>query len=209
MQKPQRAARLDKLADIASIQEGFFSAVQAAEKGVDRFALQRLVQAGLLARGPRAVYRFASYPPTDRGELWEATLWPSVGKIQRDNRRLFGVLSHGSALELHAVSTINPSTIDLTLPRYYRVRRAAPSLYRLHFADLPPTDVVKTEQGLPITTLYRTLLDLIAERSQLQFVDEALERAKTLTGSEIQKLRALRTLDDDTVLHVRQSRARR
>ena len=198
---PTRASLIARLTDTAGYQEGFFSAAQAAAAGIDRYRLRRLVNAGLVERDVKGVYRFANYAPTERAELWRATLWPSVSRSTKKGQLPLGVLSHGSALELYNVTTINPNKIEVTIPKSFRVRREIPKLYRLHRADLN-RDEIDRREGLPVTTLYRTLLDLITERREHQFVDEALANHGILTESQRQRLLALRALDEDVIENV-------
>lgn len=196
-----RPAVLEQLGQIASLQEGYFSAAQAQRAGVPGKRIARLVTSGILDRDERGIYRFASYPDTENAELWRAVLWPSVNRSTKVNELGKGVLSHGTALDLWNVSTINPSSIDITLPKSYRLRRTVPSIYRVHRADLA-TNEVAFIRGLPVTTLYRTLLDLIIDGRDQQFVDEALKNAATLSEGDRKKLTVLRTLDPATLKNV-------
>jgi predicted transcriptional regulator of viral defense system len=198
MATPKRRDLLDDLANIASSQEGFFSAAQAQEAGIPRQRLARLVSSGILERDKRGIYRFASYPDTENAELWRAVLWPNVSRSLRINKLGKGVLSHATALDLWNVSTINPAKLDITLPKHYRIRRGVPSVYRLHRVDLTDSDITFI-LGLPTTTLYRTLLDLILDGREYQFVDEALNRPSPLSEEERHKLQALRLLGVKTL----------
>lgn len=206
MAAAKRARRDDlaRLGDIADGQEGYFSATQAADVGVDRHRLQRLAAQGIIERDARGIYRFPAYPIGDRAELWRASLWPSVGRAD-----ILGTLSHGTALSMYDVSTINPSVVDITLPRSVRIRRAIPKTYRIHFRDFERGETTKI-QGLPVTTLFRTLLDLILDSSEPQFVGEALEDAAKkglLTSTEVKRLRALRDVDPSLMARISRDRA--
>lgn len=192
---PTKRVRRDDLAalgDVVEGQEGFFSAAQAGAAGVDRHRLQRLAGQGIIERDRRGIYRFPTYPVGDRAELWRAVLWSPLRRSD-----ILATLSHGTALSLYDVSTINPSSIDITLPRSIRIRRVAPKTYRLHFRDYDRGETTKLN-GLPVTSLFRTLLDLILDSTESQFVAEALDRATQrglLTSSEAKRLRALRDVD--------------
>lgn len=195
MTTPTRADTLERLTEVAGYQEGFFSAAQASAAGVDRYRLRRLADAGLVERDEKGIYRFTTHVPTDRAELWRAVIWPTVGRNPKDGPLPIGVLSHGSALEIYNVSTINPSKIDITVPKSFRVRRDVPSIYRLHYADFERSDLDQRD-GLPVTSFYRTLIDLIVDGLDTQFVDEALANTATLlTPSQRDTLKALRSLD--------------
>ncbi len=189
-----RPAVLEGLGQIASLQEGFFSAAQAQQAGIPSKRLARLVASGILDRDERGIYRFASYPDTENAELWRAVLWPSVDRSSKMSPLGKGVLSYGTALDLWNVSTINPATIDITLPKSYRLRRVIPSIYRVHRADLAENEVTFI-RALPVTTLYRTLLDLILAGRDQQFVDEALQNTSMLSESDRTQLKALRIIN--------------
>jgi predicted transcriptional regulator of viral defense system len=183
---------MEALTDLGRGQDGLFSASQAAAKGVDRHQLQRLVGQRLLERDQRGLYRLAPFPESDRAELWRAVLWPAVQRVDTP-----AVLSDGTALSLYEVSTINPSVIDITVPRWLRLRRSPAPSIRIHRRDYESTDVT-TVSGLPVTTLYRTLIDVILDGG-LQFVDEALKNPRTetlLTSKERGNIIGLRALDD-------------
>jgi predicted transcriptional regulator of viral defense system len=208
MATPIRRDLLDELGNIASSQEGFFSAAQAQEAGIPRKRLASMVTSGILERDKRGIYRFASYPDSENAELWRAVLWPNVSRASRINKLGKGVLSHATALDLWNVSTINPAKLDITLPKTYRVRRDVPSVYRLHRVDLRDSDITFV-RGLPTTTLYRTLLDLILDGRETQFVDEVLSKPSLLSEEERSKLQALRTLGTKVIDEVCAIKAQR
>jgi len=185
-------AAIETISEIAQDQDGFLTAAQAADRGVDGTALSRMVKQRLLERDERGLYRLLPYPISERAELWRAVLAPGV---QRSDG-LAAVLCDGTALGLYEVSTINPSRIEVAIPRAARLRRELPKGLVIERRDYPPEDVTRMN-GLPVTTLFRTLVDLIRERKDLQFVDEALVEAPKrglLTTSEAQSLSHLRAL---------------
>lgn len=191
---------IESLADLARPQDGFFSVGQAVGNGIDRHQLQRMVEQRLLERDRRGIYRLVPFPESDRAELWRAILWPAVERSDGT-----AILSDGTALSLYDVSTINPSVIDITVPRSRRLRREPPAGIRVNRRDYDAADLT-TVSGLPITTLYRTLIDLIVSGRNLQFVDEALEHARTkalLTAKELRGATAMRTIDDDLLALLR------
>jgi predicted transcriptional regulator of viral defense system len=199
---PRQGGRnpVEALTDLARAQDGLFAASQAAAAGVDRHQLQRLVEQKLLERDRPGLYRLAPFPESDRAELWRAVLWPT---FQRSDRP--AALSDGTALGLYEVSTINPSTIDIAIPRSLRLRREPPAGVRVNRRDYEPSDLTVIS-GLPATTLYRTLIDLIMNGRDLQFVDEALTHARTaalLTSKELRSIVALRGLDGQLLAMLR------
>lgn len=184
---------INTLLPVAERQNGFITAAQALEAGMDRSGLSRLVKLGFLDRVQRALYRLSHFPQDDNADLWRAVLWPVLDKPNG----ILGTLCLETALSVYDVSSINPSKIDVALPPSHRFRREIPSEFVLHSKSYPNADVTHV-QGLPTTTLFRTLADLIAARVALQFVDEALQVAASralITSRDDQTLRAMRALD--------------
>jgi predicted transcriptional regulator of viral defense system len=191
---------LEALAEVAQRQNGFLVSRQAVEAGIDRHQLQRLVAQRVLERDDRGIYRIAIFPDSDRAELWRAILWSAV---QRDDA--LAVLCDATALSLYDVSTINPTKIDIAIPRKTRLRRDPPSMVRVHPRSYTSSDVTDID-GLPVTTLFRTLLDLITKNGELQFVDEALANPRSrglLTAKELRSLTTARNLDPDVLAVLR------
>ena len=113
----------------------------------------------------------------------EAALWPGRG--------VRGVLSHETALDLYALSDVNPARIDITLPRAYRIRRDVPAAYRIHHEDLPEGDVTVFE-GIPIVTPARAIRQAHASHLGPALVGQAIdqgERNGRLTRREADELR--------------------
>lgn len=99
----------------------------------------------------------------------------------------FGVLSHETALTLHALSDALPARAHLTVPASWRRRRiTVPDGVVLHFAG-----VAKTErtwfQAIPITTVARTIHDLLDDAADPDLVRQAISQAKRrgLLGSDV------------------------
>lgn len=184
---------IDTLLPIAERQNGFVTVAQALGAGIDRPGVTRLTKQGFLERVQRGLYRLSHFPQDDNADLWRAVLWPALDKSEG----ALGILCLQAALSIYDVSTINPSTIDIAVSPGIRFRREIPSEIVLHSKSYPASDVTRVK-GLPTTTLFRTLADLIANRTALQFVDEALEVAGSralVTSRDEQTLRAMRALD--------------
>jgi predicted transcriptional regulator of viral defense system len=184
--------RLDILVAVGEGQDGYFTTEQARDAGLSLHALGSLEQAGHLKREQYGVYRLVRWPPSNRPGLWRAFLWAT----RIDRRAAF---SHRTALELHGISDINPSKIDVTLPRGARVRSTTPPAVVAHRRDLPEKQV-EDRDGLRVTTLYRTLMDLATDRLALVAVADALDRGNeiNLSSEQLRQLRAIYDLSDET-----------
>jgi len=186
---------LSDLTELGQAQGGFITTTQASAAGMAQADLRRLTTQGFLEREQRGLYRLSHLPLDENAELWRAVLWPMLDRSDQ----VTASLCYGTALSLYEVSTINPKTIDIAVPRDIRFRRSTPLPPQVHLhSKTYPAEDLTTTRGLPSTTLFRTIADLIALGVDLQFVDEALANPRAsalLTTHEKQTLAALRTLD--------------
>jgi len=88
-----------------------------------------------------------------------------------------GVISHESALVLHGISDVNPSRVHLTVPRDNHPRAAGGELYRLHRRKLPAGDVTEAD-GIPTTTVDRSIRDCLADGTDPYQLRLAIDRAE-------------------------------
>lgn len=154
----------DKLYGLAEDQYGYFTAVQAIKGGVKRPSLTKLARTRQIERVAWGVYRLSNFPRSPLDQYMEATLWP---------REVQGIISHDTALQLHGVSDVNPDRIHFTVPAHYRIRRAVPRLYSISRANLPKEHVTSHE-GIPITTLPRTIRDCSAAHLGPALIHQAI-----------------------------------
>lgn len=127
------------------------------------------VKRGRFLRIVRGVYRLAHFPGSAHEDLFVA--WLRTGP--------HSVISHESALTLYNLSDVLPGEIHVIIPRTASRRR--PGL-RLHTNQLRPEDVTN-RQGLPVTTVARTIADVaiagLAKEHIAQAIIEALNRGLT------------------------------
>lgn len=161
--KRRPEGRHQALVDLADRQHGVVSAKQLVSLGYDRNAIARDARGGRLQWIHRGVY--------------------AVGRRRLDwsGRCLAAVLasapafaSHASAGWIWGLLRYAPEWIDLTAP----ARRHPKAAIRLHHARLASHDCTERE-GIPVTSLARTLLDLAAVLSADR-LDRLLERAEEL-----------------------------
>jgi len=159
----------DKFADlyaIAEAQGGYFTTEQAQEVGFSRRQLTYHASTGRFERVRRGIYRLTLFPHSPYEDLFIA--WLRTGKQ--------GVISHESALALYDLSDVMPAEIHLIVPP--TASRRHPGL-RLHTNRLEPDDIT-TYQGLPVTTVPRTIAHVsaagLADELVIQAVQEAIQR---------------------------------
>lgn len=157
----------DLVVERAAEQHGYVTTRGARELGIDPTQLRLLAARGRLERVGRGAYRVPLLPRGEHDDLAEAVTW-TLGR---------GVISHESALLLHAISDVNPSRVHLTVPRDNHPRTAGGDLYRLHRRNLPAADVTETD-GLPVTTVERTIHDCLAVGTDPRQLRLAIDRAE-------------------------------
>lgn len=157
----------DELVRRAADQHGYITTLDARDLGIDPTQLRLLAARGRLERVGRGAYRVSVLPRGRHDDVAEAVAW-SLGR---------GVVSHESALLLHELSDVNPSRIHMTVPRNNHPRGAGGELYRLHRRELPPTDVSEAD-GIPVTTVARTVRDCLAGGTDPYQLRMAIDRAE-------------------------------
>lgn len=154
---------------LAEGQAGFLTSRQARELGVDRDALAyHAGPGGRLERTGRGLYRLRFFPGSQFDHV--AAAWVAAGPDET-------VVTHESALELYDLADVIPDEVNLTLSRERRSRRARDGV-RLHRPRTPlQEDEIRTVHGMRVTSVERTLLDVIQDATQPEQVDAAIGRA--------------------------------
>jgi predicted transcriptional regulator of viral defense system len=153
------------VAEVAAGQWGVVSLSQLVAAGLDRSGVARRVRAGRLHRMYREVYAVGHARLGREGRWMAAVLACGEG----------AVLSHRSAASHWGLLASQAALIDVTATRS---RTGAPGV-RLHRSrSLDARDTTKHE-GIPITKVPRTLLDLAAT-IQPHRLEQALAQAQRL-----------------------------
>ncbi len=100
-------------------------------------------------------------------------------------------LSHATALAVYGISDVNPALVHITIPRNARLRRVRPKWVEIHHADLGGADVT-VQEGLPLTTVGRTVDDILASTGQVGIVRQAIADARRegyIDSGEAQRLK--------------------
>jgi predicted transcriptional regulator of viral defense system len=170
---------LERLFGIAESQAGYFSARQATLVGVSRQALSHHArEGGSVIRIRRGLYRLRDFPSSRREHL--VAEWLNTGQP------IDAVLSHETAAELHDLTDLIPSMVHMTASRRNTGRRV-PGGVRLHFVtDGVPADERTERNGVPLTTVERTIVDLVVSHGVTEqttlAVAQALDRGLTTSG---------------------------
>ena len=157
----------DRLYEIASSQQGYFTTRQAAAAGYSSQLLLKHIHAGRVVRIQRSIYRLVHFPPGEHEDLVTAWLWSDRASV----------VSHQTALTLHGLSDILSAQVHLSLPRAWRSRRfRVPAGIVLHYADVPSGD--RTWFGpVPVTVPRRSLNDCAREGLSPDLLRQAAQQA--------------------------------
>ena len=179
-------SRFDELAALAEENEGLVTADQARQAGFTDSVLARLAQRGRIERTARGVYRVPYLTPDRFAQYREATLWATANRGPENV-----ALSHSTALAIYGISDANPHLIHLTVPKSARLRRQKPKGVILHRENLTPEDV-SIQEGIPLTTIGRTVADLLSSGARLDLVRQAISGARRegfIRDAEARRLR--------------------
>jgi predicted transcriptional regulator of viral defense system len=100
-------------------------------------------------------------------------------------------ISHATALAVYGISDANPHLIHLTVPKSARLRREKPKSVIVHRADLTKDDIT-VQEGIPLTTISRTVTDLLRSGSRIDLLRQAISDARRegyIRDAEAGKLR--------------------
>lgn len=153
------SALLD-LADLAAEQWGLITTSQARALGVSAQTVARLASQGALERMTHGVHRVTGTPPSPLDGLRAA--WLALDPDRRASERLRDkdpiAVSHRSAAAVHELGDLEADRFEFISGARKQTRR--PDI-RLHRDELGPDDWTAVE-GLPVTSVLRTVTDLAA-----------------------------------------------
>jgi len=178
-------SRLEELLPLAEQNDGLVTASQARALGIRDSVLARLTQRGKLERVARGVYRIPYFPADRLSQYREAVLWARASHGPEQV-----ALSHETALGVYGISDVNPSRVHLTVPRNARLRRRKPKWIVIHRGDLPTSDVTMHE-GLPVTTVAKSVLDVMEATGRLGVARQAIKDARKegyISAAELNRL---------------------
>lgn len=179
-------SRFDELAALAEDNDGLVTAEQARASGFADSVLARLAQRKRIERIARGVYRIPYVSPGRFSQYREAVLW---AKANRGPATV--ALSHETALVVYGISDANPALIHLTVPASARLRRKKPKGVVVHHGDLGPNDVM-IHEGLPLTTVDKTIADLLESGGRTDLMMQAVSDARRegyINNTEAARLR--------------------
>lgn len=159
-------ARADELYRLAESQSGYFTASQASDIGFPQSTLQHHARKmGRYLRVQPGLYRVRHFPSGEFEHIF--TGWLPL-------MRADAVVSHASALELHGLSDIIPSSVHVTLPRAKRGQRPRPNV-TIHTSHYPLD--TRSIHGLPVTSPEVSIVDSAISGEQPEQIQMAVQQA--------------------------------
>jgi predicted transcriptional regulator of viral defense system len=150
------------LGAVAAEQWGLVTTAQARTLGVSAQEVARLTNQGVLERMTHGVYRVFGAPPEPADEVRAAWLALDPGRraAERAREASPAVVSYRSAAVLHDLGNLDADVHEFTTARRKQSRRPDIKLHRGHV----PAGEWTIVDGLPVTTVARTIADLAAAR---------------------------------------------
>ena len=188
----QVSATRRTLAEITESQWGLVTTRQAIARGVSHMQLSRFAENGDLTRLTHGIYRDSGTPPSDLDDLRAAWLStePDLLAYERLAQQPAGVVvSLTSAANLHRIGDFRPTAITFTTPARRQTQKQD---IRYRIRELPEADITVVD-GLPVTTVERTIADLVETREDLSTITDAYRDASlrsTLDRNRLEQLLA-------------------
>ena len=174
--KHSQARRATALARLMRGQGGVVGLNQLQGFDYTEREIRTMVTSGQLWRVRRGVYADARSPMTARGHLFGAAL-----SFAPDTHPFF---SHRTAAALLGLRALSVNRLELSVVAEHTPRRPPLRVYRV--SEPPPSDELRTRDGLTHSSAMRMLVELAARETseELSRLITAAARKRSLTRSE-------------------------
>lgn len=172
-----RTDYISELYNLAASQWGMFTSAQAQELGLRRNQITRMVKAGHIEPVSYGVYRYTSSAESENIEIKAAwlTVYPKKRAAERLKARPFDAIVAGTtAAALLNAGDYHPSPYTFILHQRKQTSRKD---IRFLFCRIDEEDVMRAEDGLPVTTYERTVYDLLRLNEDPDLVDRFIQDA--------------------------------
>ncbi len=163
--------------ELAGTDHGVITRAELLAAGISRSEIDWAGRRGSFVRDQRGLYAVAGVPATElrRARAAVQSVGPAAG----------AVASHDTAAHLHGIDTVRRQPFEhVTIPR--STRRPQRAALWLHAHDLSDDDITVVD-GIPTTTVARTLLDLLLRADRLTAICacESALRAGLLSSNQL------------------------
>lgn len=182
------------LAELSAGQWGLFTTKQAADRGIGGMALARSELSGRIERLAQGAYRQASVPPSPLDDLraaWLLTRPALTAEERLENHDV--VVGYATAAFLHDIGDFVPEPY-VFLSSSRRQTRRHDIAFRHRQIDARDVRLI---DGLPTTSIERTIADLLSDRQDDSLVADVLRDA-TRSGRDVDETRIIELLDEQS-----------
>ena len=158
-----------RLFEIASLQQGYFTAKQAVYAGFSYRMQAHYKQNGEWLDAGWGVFRLAQFPHSPDEDYVRCSLW-SRNRLDQ----VQAVISHDSALLIHGLGDVMPAKIHLTVPPGFR--KTPPKGCGVHKGRVGNKEKEERE-GFYVTSPLRTIIDSAANDLSLDYLERAVQDA--------------------------------
>lgn len=158
-----------KLFEVASLQQGYFTAKQAIGVGFSYRMHTHYKQSGEWLEIDRGIFRLAQFPNSPDEDYVRWSLWS-----RKRNGQPQAVISHESALSIHDLSDVMPSKIHFTVPLGFR--KKTPKGCFSHKGRILK-DEKERREGFFVTTPLRTIIDSAESSLSIDYLEQAIQQA--------------------------------
>lgn len=168
---------------------GLVTTSQARENGISRLWMQRLSERGIIQRLRHGIYALPSSRPGALQDIQAAWLSVTAGAPFQtsENMPYRAVVSGATAAAVYEIGDLIPPYIEISVPQ---ARMTKQHDLRLLHRELPSEDVGDFD-GLPITTVERTIYDLSLAFTDLDHLTTLVVDAARRPEASIVKLAEL------------------
>jgi hypothetical protein len=170
--------------ELATRQHGVVSTAQLSQLGYSPSSAAKAARVRRLHRLHQRVYAVGHRQLDWHGHCWAAVL--AAEPRETDEVLWPAVASHHSAAYLWGLLGYRPETMHVTAP----TRRRAKRRFRVHFSSILAEEDRTSREGIPVTALPRTLLDL-ATTARPERLERCLERTEERGLLDLRGLEAL------------------
>lgn len=162
-------SKKQKLFEIASFQQGYFTAKQAITAGYSYRMHTHYRQSKEWLEIDRGIFRLAQFPNSPYEDYVRWSLW-SRGR----NDQPQAVVSYESALSIHELSDVMPSKIHFTVPPGFR--KKTPKGCIIHKGRIMDNEKEQRE-GFFVTNPLRSIIDCAQSNLSIHFIEQAIQQA--------------------------------
>jgi predicted transcriptional regulator of viral defense system len=158
-----------KLFELASLQQGYFTAKQAVKAGFSYRMQSHYRRNGEWLDIDRGIFRLVQFPDSPQEDYVRWSLWSR----DRDDQPQ-AVISHDSALSIHELSDVMPSKIHFTVPSGFRKNKPKECVFHRGIVSMKDKE---QRDGFYVTTPLKTIIDSAESDFSMDYLEQAIQQS--------------------------------